>query len=259
MHAGWPKLAQRMVGWNAAGAVAVFIWAPITASTPNATIAVQTDYPFGDTATVTVTPAPGVGSVPVWLRSPSWAAAATLSVDGGAAAPLAGSNGTFFPTATAAGGGASTFVLNFNPSIRIETGYNGAASVLRGALLYSVWIGQEITVVAQHPYNSQDLSVNSTAPWNLALVLRDRANPAADLTFTRAGPPSAVPFNSTDIPLMITGMARVVGAWGEDKNAPAAPPASPACAQAGACGAPVPVTLVPFGSTHVRMAVLPTA
>jgi hypothetical protein len=38
------------------------------------------------------------------------------------------------------------------------------------------------------------------------------------------------------------------------------PPASPACgalAADGACGPPFPVTLVPYGMTHLRMSVLP--
>jgi hypothetical protein len=261
MHAGWPKFTQRAVGWGPS-AVAVLMWGPVTAATPNATVVVDTDFPFGDTATVTVTPTAAAGSapVPVWLRIPSWAAGATLAVDGGADTPLTGSNGTFFPTATRGGGQASTFVVNFNPTIRVETfGLNGAASILRGPLLYSAWIGQNVSVLATHPFNSKDLSVQSTSPFNLALVVGDRENPGADLTFSRLSPPSPVPFNSTDVPLIITGHARVVAAWSLVNNAPDAPPVSPACAAPGACGDPVPVTLVPFGSTHVRMAVMPTA
>ena len=259
MHAGWPKFTQRAVGWGPSGAVAVLMWAPVSAATPNATITVDTDFPFGDTATITVTPTGGA-PVPVWLRIPSWAAGATLAVDGGAATPLVGSNGTFFPTATRGGGQASTFVINFNPAVRVETfGLNGAASVFRGPLLYSAWIGQNISVLRSYAFDSKDLSVQSTAPWNVALVVGDRANPGADLTFSRLAPPSPVPFNSTDVPLVITGRARVVSGWGLVQNAPDAPPTSPACAAAGACGEAFPITLVPFGSTHVRMAVLPTA
>ena len=96
-------------------------------------------------------------------------------------------------------------------------------------------------------------------PWNLALVV-DRANPAASLTFNAVQAPSSQPFSSTVIPVTITGMAREVVAWATPAlNAAVMPPASPACAQAGACGDAVPVTLVPFGSTHIRMTVMPTA
>lgn len=54
------------------------------------------------------------------------------------------------------------------------------------------------------------------------------------------------------------GKARGVP-WPVQTNAAAAPPTSPACATPGVCGDAVDVLLVPFGSTHIRMAVLPTA
>ena len=256
MHAGWPKFALRAIGWSVpSGALTVNMWAPLTAVTPLGTVTVATDFPFGDVATVTVTPSGSGSALPVWLRIPSWAAGATLSVNGGAPTPLTGSNGTFYPASAA---GTTTFTLAFNPQIRLETYYNGAVAVVRGALVYGAWIGQTITVTRAYALNSKDLAITSTTPWNLALAV-DRADPGASLTFVRASPPSGVPYNSTDVPVMITGRARVVAGWGVEKNAPAAPPASPACAAPGACGEEVDVTLVPFGSTHVRMAVLPTA
>ena len=230
------------------------MWAPLSVVTPLGKLSIATDYPFGDAAVVTVTPASSA-PVPVWLRIPSWAAGATLAINGGAARPLSGSNGTFFPaTAT----GATTFTLAFNPEIRLETYYNDAVAVVRGALVYGAWIGQTINVTRSYALNSKDLSITSTTPWNLALVV-DRANPSASLSFTRTSAPSSVPYNSTDVPIIISGSARIVPGWGTDKNAPVGPPASPACSAAGACGEPIPIVLVPFGSTHVRMAVLPTA
>ena len=117
MHAGWPKFTQRAVGWSVpSGAVTVNMWAPLQAQTPFGTVKIATDYPFGDMAVVTVTPVNGAAT-PVWLRIPSWASRATLSIGGGPAVPLVGSNGTFFPTVT--GTGATVFTLQFNPDIRL--------------------------------------------------------------------------------------------------------------------------------------------
>ncbi len=240
----------------------MFVWAPVTATTPAGTIAVATGYPFTDSAVVTVTPAAGVtGAIPVQLRIPSWASGATVSVNGGAPAPVGGANGTFWATATPAGGAATTFTVNFNPTIRLKEFASGAVAVMRGALAYSVWIGQNISVLRDYPEGVQDLSITQPAgatPWNVALVV-DRTNPGASLTFNTVSAPSPVPFNSTAIPVTITGTARVVNSWTVADNAAAPPPASPACAAAGACGSAIPVTLVPFGSTHIRMSVLPTA
>lgn len=261
MHAGYPKGVYRSIGYTTTGTVAVFMWMPLTATTPYATLTVTTDYPFGDVATVVVTPsASATGPVPVMLRIPSWAAGATISINGGSNQPLTGSNGTFFPTSTV-GTAATTFVINFNPQVRLETFYNGAVAIYRGALLYSVWIGQNISVTHTYAYNSQDLSITATGtvPWNIALVINDRSNPGADFTFNSISPPSPVPFNSTAIPNTLSGYGRVVNNWGIVENAADAPPSSPACGTAGACGDQIPITLVPFGSTHIRMSILPTA
>ena len=213
--------------------------------------------------------------------------------------PLIGSNGTFYPTTTIGGGAATTFTVDFNPSIRFATYGNASIAVKRGGLLYALWIGQNISVTAQYAYQSQDLAVTATQPWNLALVA-NLLNPSAGLTFNQVNGvcgdvpalnlsrlwtagfplrllrvsimiepvrplllqvsrPSSEPFSSTAIPVTITGTARQVLAWGTQSNAAATPPLSPACANQSACGTSIPVTLVPFGSTHVRMAVLPWA
>jgi hypothetical protein len=79
------------------------------------------------------------------------------------------------------------------------------------------------------------------------------------LTFARSGSLNATqPFDHSAPPLQITAMARLLPGWGLEHGAAAGPPASPACAAAGACGnATFPVTLVPYGMQHLRMSVLP--
>jgi hypothetical protein len=261
MHAGWPKASYRAIGVpnDSLGGVAVLMWLPQTAMTQNATIAITTDYPFGDSATVVVTPsASALGTdVPVWLRIPAWANNATLSINGGQLVPLLGSNGTLYPTSTI-GGVATTFTVNFNPEIRLETYASNTVTVTRGALVYTAWIGQNISVTHEYEYQSKDLAVTATLPWNLALVV-DRENPSASLTFQRNGPPGSQPFSSTNIPVQITGTARVVSSWAVKHSAADTPPSSPACVNPSDCGNPMQITLVPFGSTHIRMTCLPTA
>ena len=76
-----------------------------------------------------------------------------------------------------------------------------AATVLRGALIYSLQLEEDFHMIKEwEPFLNKDYDINTTSAWNYALVV-DPANPAATLTFDRAGAPGAIPFN-------ITGNAR---------------------------------------------------
>lgn len=235
------------------------LWAPGTTALTlpgggSATVAVVTDYPFGDTASVTVT-APM--DTPVSLRIPGWADQATLSVNGAAPQTLAGKNGTFVTMSTATAP-SCTFTMDFAPSIRVDTRWwAGSAAVYRGALLYALQVGEQFKTLANNSYQSQDYAVTPTTPWAYALVV-DPSNPGASMSFTRVGPPSPVPFNASAPPVLITGTGRPLPNWQLFNNSADTPPGpSPLDCASAQCGAGVPITLVPYGSTHLRMAVLP--
>jgi hypothetical protein len=95
-------------------------------------------------------------------------------------------------------------------------------------------------------------------PWNIALVV-DPNYPDRSLTFSRVGPVPEVPFAATESPVTIRGQARVVNAWGYASDGSAAPPPqSPIdCTVQGACGDLIDVTLVPYGTTHLRITEIP--
>jgi hypothetical protein len=290
---GWPKFIQRLVHATPGGGAAVSMYAPATARLAGGfALEVAGDYPFDDVVSVTVT-APGGGgggggsgvgggggggrgaatpsaaSFPLTLRIPSWASAATLSVNGApdfSVGAFAGSMYDFALPLLPASSSAGVARLSFKPALRLEPEENGAVSVHRGALLYALQLDEQFAVLRewQDP-RAKDYNVSmaaSSAPWNVALVLADPSAPDSSLSFGLAAPGvPEVPFSSQDLRNVISGVARVVNAWrppAADGAAASAPPPSPVdCAAPGACGAPFAVRLVPIGATHIRMSVLP--
>ena len=124
MQQGWPKLVNNIFYTTANGSIAIGVLLPAKATINGTTVAITTAYPFGDSVTVNVT-----GSAPrtLLLRVPAWATKATVSVNGGAAAPAA--NGSMH--AVRCGGTpattTTTVVLSLNPEVRLERGWGRLA------------------------------------------------------------------------------------------------------------------------------------
>jgi hypothetical protein len=261
---GWPGVVSAAVRTvPAVDGVALGLLLPVVA---NATLAdgarvavtVDTAYPFDDVVRVRVAGAPARG-LPFDVRIPSWATAATLAVNGGAPAPVGASAGAFFRVALPPGD--SALVLDTAPAVRVSRWFNGAVAVERGALVFALQLEETVAVTKEWGYpRATDLNVTTTSPWNYALVIADAANPAASFNVTRRGPPGAQPFAGGDaVPIILTAWARRVAGWGEALNAAAPPPDSPACGAPGACGDAELVTLVPHGSTLLRITAFPVA
>jgi len=133
-----------------------------------------------------------------------------------------------------------------------------AAAVLRGPLLYTLLVGQKETLVRTWlPFNNTDVNLDNSTQWNYALVLDD-AHPMKFMP-AAAGLNREIPFNTSNYFAVIQATAKQLPGWHEESNAAAEPPASPVdCSVlAGGCGEETQVTLVPYGSTNLRMSGLP--
>lgn len=265
---GWPRLVGRMAHATPDGGLAISILGPLAASFAGVNVTVATDYPFSDELDITVTGAPA--GFALYVRVPGWAVAANVSLNGGV--PTAMANGTMQRIVLAGAPGGDAVHVELNPTIFVDSIgvlYNGAVAVHRGALTFGLRLGEVFNVTATHACPAPDhphiadFTVNSTTPWNVALVLDpSQADLSPFLHFSRtAGVNETQPFDHTAPPLQISAMARLVPGWGLEHGSAGPPPASPACgalsADGGACGPPFPVTLVPYGMTHLRMSVLP--
>ena len=68
--------------------------------------------------------------------------------------------------------GVSTVVLNLNPSIRLEHWYSeDTVTVHRGALMYSLPVTGNYTILQVHPFDSRDYQVLPMTEWRYALVV----------------------------------------------------------------------------------------
>ena len=274
---GWSRFIAHMLHTTGDGGLAVTHLAPMSASLPGGvTVAVSGDYPFNDDVTISLSGLPaGPLAYPLYVRVPAWATAATLSINGGAAASVGSANGTMLRVAwSGAAGPAVTVTLHTNPAVRVEAHYNGALAVYRGALLFSLRLDENFANTTSAPGAPQatDWVVSQpgcerpnggdcAAPWNAALIVADPAAPEAAFSFRRTGDVPAVPFAAGlwgASNLELTAQVRLVSAWGVDLGAAAPPPASPVdCSAAGACGEAYTATFVPYGATHLRMSQLP--
>lgn len=273
---GWPKFANAVVmsaqGPDGQPGAAVVMYAPVSAVLPGGSIiTVDGNYPFDDEISVTLVEAPGAATAesspfPVYLRIPSWAK--NMTVDGKSVG--AEWAGKMYVVHGSGGATTTTWKLQFNPEIRLEswtrTDAKGADSnrtvhsVHRGALMYSLPIKGNFTLLARHGFESNDYSVApaSGEEWNVALDAHPAAGTWQPMEFHHDGyRNSTAPFNHTDWPTFIEATVRNVPDWGISLNSAAPPPASPACKTQ--CGPPRKVKLVPHGGTDLRIGEMPLA
>ena len=128
-----------------------------------------------------------------------------------------------------------------------------AAAVLRGPLLYSLYLEEQSAGVVRTwaPFNNTDIDLITSSPWNVAID----ADPSR-LRFERLGAPGKLPFNVSRFPSVIHAKARAVASWSSQRNATDEPPPSPLPPSQLGQG-DTDVLLVPYGASNLRMAGLP--
>jgi len=248
--------------------IAISQYAPVSAQLPSeigggADITMTTNYPFGDTVSIEVN-VKSKNTMPLYFRVPTWATSATATVNDGN--PMKLTNG-MMQKITCDGNNVTKLEIDFNPTVRVELGwgYNNSVAVVRGPLVYALYMEENFATTRHYAFNSNDYVVSSTTAWNYALLI-DTTRPENTLTFQRNGDPGAIPFNNKDFSQVIHAKGRRLPSWIEVTNAAAAPPPSPVmCNQEGAeyspdaidCGPVTDLLLVPYGCTDLRMGSLP--
>jgi hypothetical protein len=259
-----------------------------------ANVSVETEYPFGDSVTVRVR---ATEAVAVNVRVPTWATKATVSLNGLGHKPAesgayhsmvceAGETVLVLelnPDIVVERHWGASEDLQEGSVLIPQT--NGVA-VTRGPLLFALSLDETVHKMGS-PFDrcfesgcSQDVEIKSTEHWAYTLVLPETGNDGGsgdDLllpnstvrnpkgwTFKKVASPGKHPFAGRASPTVtITAEARELPSWTMDPKYSSSPqpvPISPVdCGSGGAnnCGPVKSVQLVPFGSTRLRMGMLP--
>lgn len=264
MHQGWPKFAAHLWMKTPDDGLVAAAWAPCLVQTRlrdvGVTIAVTTDYPFRDQIKVVVTPG-RAARFPLLLRVPVWAEGASVRI--GSGPEIAMKPGTLHRLEQAWPATATAIALHFPMRPRVSSRYNDAVALERGPLVYSLQIGEEwARVNTDKPHRELphgDFEVRPTTPWNYGLVLDER-HPEDGVRFEER-PIGERPFSPDGVGVVahVRGQRipgwKIVRGWAGELAATdsgAADPGKPLSDQPAE-----QVTLLPYGSTNIRITEFP--
>jgi hypothetical protein len=262
-HQGWPKFAAHLWMRTPDEGLAAIAWAPCEVSATLRGVAVRvvvdTDYPFRETVTLTVTPE-RAARFPLALRIPAWAEGATVQV--GAEPARAVGAGAMHRLDREWHGATSVNVrLPMRPAV--TTRYDGAVAVERGPLVYALRVDEEWRRInadkPQRELPHGDFEVYPRTPWNYGLIV-DPARPDGGIRFAER-PVGAAPFAPEGAGMVATVPARRIPGWHLEHGwAGEISPADVAWADPGRPASDQPVaevTLIPYGCTDLRITEFP--
>jgi len=262
MHQGWPKFAAHLWMRTEDGGVAAISYAPCKLMADcrgqKAEIVCETDYPFRETITITVTTDKPT-RFPVLLRIPGWAEGATVKVDG--ALVVNAKPGTFHRVERE-WRGSTKIALRLPMKPKMTVRYNGNVAIERGPLVYALRIGEAWTRInADKPHRELphgDWEVRPVTPWNYGVVVEKDA--PAGLTFEER-PIGDIPFSPDGAGVVAKVSARRVPSWGLSRGWASEISSSDAEWADGTkrlSSEPIEtVELIPYGCTNIRVTEFP--
>lgn len=225
-HMGWPKFVQNM--WMATNnnGLAVITYGPneVVAKVSNGQTAIfkqTTDYPFKDYAVFTYEG--DEAAFELKLRIPEWANGTVVELNGHV---LTGVKEGEYYTIDRAWQKNDHVRVQFNPEIKIQSGYNDSVSISRGSLIFGLKIGEdwrinndnttrELKVEAHEELPTQE--VFPTTPWNYGLLL-NQEEIASNFVCEREETVHAQPFQYNQEPLRLKCKGQLIPEWTLDGN-----------------------------------------
>jgi hypothetical protein len=246
-----PNYALRQWMLTNDGGVAAALYGPsrftTTIDNEPVTIDQQTEYPFGDTITFLVHTAKPV-VFPLSLRLPGWTKDPTLALNG-QPQTIAEQPGSFTTIRRTFVNG-DTIVLHLPMPVVVHHWPHDTASVERGPLVFSLKIEESATSVEEKTPGFPAWDKRPASAWNYALSVTDGANDQLQLL---SKPANEFPFDTGRAPIELRAPARAITNWKlADNGGNPGFPAHPQLADQ-----TENITLVPYGSTCLRLTVFP--
>ena len=253
MHQAWPKFTKSLFMATPDGGLAAVAYAPCQVKTTVAediavTVTETTDYPFkGEIHFAFELDSPC--QFDLRLRIPDWAQEAALTVCGETSALRCAGN---FHQVRRTWQSGDSVLLKLPMDVRLSSGHKGLLSVYRGPLLFGSTIDEDWKQIAGELPHA-DWEIVPKSAWNVGLI-PDEETVLAGLTVTEAAP-SEIPFATDQPPVTLNAKAKRLPGWTLKDNSAADIDVGPHPADE----ATEQLTLIPFGSTQLRIAAFPIA
>jgi len=250
---GWPYYAQELwfATWDNGLCAAMYgasqVTARVGAAGSSVTITSETDYPFGDTITMTVSATAGI-AFPLYLRIPAWSTGAQVRVNGTLVTGTLAAGSFVIVEQTWNNGDKVTVTLPMRTTVRTWAKNGNAISIDNGPLTFSLSIAERWSRIGgTDAWPTNEVFANSA--WNYGLVLESGFQVAR-----KTGPLAANPFTRDGAPVSLTGTGRKIVNWQADAEG-VVRTLQPSPARSSQPNETV--TLLPMGAQRVRITTFP--
>ncbi|GAB3936853.1 beta-L-arabinofuranosidase domain-containing protein [Mucilaginibacter myungsuensis] len=266
MHQGWPKFVQNL--WYATPdkglAALIYSSSQVKAKVADGVEVVfdeTTNYPFEETIKFTLA-SHQAGSktlkFPLHLRIPAWCKKGTIKVNGQQIVESAGNQEIKIDREWKKG---DVVELSLPMHVYKNTWVENSISVERGPILYGLKIGNERKIVQNEKgkvaYGATYEEIRPTTPWNYGLVSVPNNKMDEQYKVEKAAPMSNYPWTEASAPIVLKTQGKRIPQWTLYNEQAGPLPWSIAYVEDEVKQSLEDITLVPYGSTKLRISQFP--